>query len=66
MEQLSLSISAPDGYRVLVELPGEYCGGKLTVNGKVQEFRRILECGNVVDIRVESVFRESGLEQKHL
>lgn len=66
MEQLSLSISAPDGYCVLVELPGEYCGGKLTVNGKVQEFRRILECGNVVDIRVESVFRESGLEQKHL
>ena len=47
-------MSAPEGYRILVELPGEFCGGKLTVNGKEEEFRRTLECGNVADVRVEA------------
>ena len=54
MEGLRLSVSAPEGYRILVELPGEFCGGKLTVNGKEEEFRRTLECGNVADVRVEA------------
>ncbi len=54
MEGLHLSVSAPEGYHILVELPGEYCGGKLTVDGKEQEYRRTLECGNVADVRVEA------------
>ena len=54
MEGLRLSVSAPEGYRILVELPGEFCGGKLTVNGKEEEFRRTLECGNRADVRVEA------------
>ncbi len=52
LDGLTLSMSAPEGYRILLELPTEYCGGKMTVNGEEQEFQRSLECGNVLDVSI--------------
>lgn len=52
LDDLTLSVSAPEGYRITLELPPEYCGGKMTVNGLEQEFERTLECGNILDVRV--------------
>ena len=52
LDRFDLSMSAPEGYRILLELPAEYSSGKMTVNGEEQEFRRRLECGNVLDISI--------------
>ena len=52
LDRFDLSMSAPEGYRILLELPAEYSSGKMTMNGEEQEFRRRLECGNVLDISI--------------
>ncbi len=54
IDSLSLSVSAPEGYRILLELPWEYCGGKIIVNGKEQEYKRSLICGNILDVKIQA------------
>lgn len=54
MDGLILSVSAPEGYRILLEVPEEYCGGRIVVNGQEQEYERRLMCSNILDVRIQA------------
>ena len=52
-EGLAISMRAPEGYRILLELPGEYIDcGKILVNGEELDFCSRLETPNILDAAV--------------
>lgn len=53
-EGMVLSISAPRGYHILLEIPAEYCFcEKMTVNGAERTFVRNLETENMLDVTIK-------------
>lgn len=52
-DKLRLCMSAPEGYRIEVEIPKEYCFyEEMQVNGRTESFRRHFTEGNIVPVEL--------------
>lgn len=58
-DKLRLCMSAPEGYRIEVEIPEEHCFyDEMRVNGRTEDFRRCFTEGNVVSVELIHTVRQ--------